>query len=150
MKTDFYFSFEKHWLHAPLAYWVHVPLQNQADKWEPPAPPIVLHKGYAFLHVVFEKHELVFSSPAQLDHCIAILSAKPLPTSRYLSSLRGNNVGPNGHWLSRLPVNLKSPRKRKNLVCVLSDVREKVVQAQMGHQLEWVNPTALDLRKNVP
>jgi len=138
MKAVFHFSFQQRWLHAPLAYWVHVPVQHHPDHWEPPAPPQVPHKGYVFLHVVFEKHELVFSSPAQLDHFIRILSTQPLPTSRHLSSLRGQTVGQNGHWLSRLPAELKSPRERQSVVDVLMNVREQVLSADAEHQFIWL------------
>lgn len=87
----------------------------------PPQNPCP-HKGYLQLHVLFESHELLFSAPAQLEHFIDVLSSKPLPTSRQLSSRRGLPVGPNGHWLSRLQARLKSPQKRggtcSHVVCL--------------------------------
>lgn len=127
MATAFRFTYEKDWRSAPVAFWVHVPVSGASDRWEPPLPEAIPHKGYLFLRVAFESHELQFSSPAQLDHVINVLSTKPLPTSRRLSSLRGLAVGPNGHWLSRLPIKLKSPRKREKLVKVLCSVRAVVV-----------------------
>jgi len=123
----FHFTFETEWRNAPLAYWVHVPVQRSDDLFDPPAPPIIPHKGYALLRVQFENHELQFSSPAQLVHFVDVMSTKPLPTSRQLSSRRGMNVGPNGHWLSRLPAELKSPCKRDKLLQVLCEVRAAVL-----------------------
>lgn len=146
MKADFFFSFQQHWRHAPLAYWVHVPVPHQPDNWAPPAPPLVPHKGYVFLHVVFEKHELVFSSPAQLDHFIRTLSAKPLPTTRHLSALRGTELGPNSHWLSRLPASLKAPRKRVMLVEYMQEIRSLTVNADTPLQFEWKNQNALPMK----
>lgn len=125
MTPVFHFSFGSHWQHAPLAHWVHVP--DGVGGFAPPAPPAIPHRGYALLHVGFGAHELVFSSPAQLDHCIEVLARKPLPTTRQLSALRGSGAGPNGHWLSRLPATLKAPRQRARLVQELQAVHAAVV-----------------------
>lgn len=127
MSTAYHFTFEPHWWHAPLAFWVHVPVDAAAGQFEPPAPAAVAHKGYAVLHVSFDRHELVFSSPEQLDHFIEVLAKKPLPTSRQLSARRGTAMGPNGHWLSRLPAALKTPRVRARLVLALRGIRAQVV-----------------------
>jgi hypothetical protein len=129
MTVAFRFTFEKDWRRAPLAFWVHVPVKNDAHLYEPPAPKPIPHKGFTVLTIEFGQYELQFSSPAQLDHCIEVLASKPLPTSRQLSSMRGLPVGPNGHWLSRLPAALKSPRKRFKLVEALQSVRKVVVSA---------------------
>ena len=136
MSTAFHFTYEKNWRTAPLAFWVHVPVPGTADLRDPPAPQCVPHKGYAVLHVAFEKYELQFSAPAQLDHFIEVLSTKPLPTSRQLSARRGVPVGPNGHWLSRLPAALKSPRKRERLVHALQSIREKLAGPGCWQSLE--------------
>lgn len=114
--ANFHFTFEPDWRRAPLAFWVHIPVAGDDVAFDPPAPALVPHKGYPFLHVPFGSHDLLFSSGAQLAHCIEVLSSKPLPTSRQLSSRRGLPVGPNGHWLSRLPAALKAPRHREKLV----------------------------------
>lgn len=127
IKPSYRFTYEEDWRYAPLAFWVHMPVKGSVTMFEPPAPEPVLHRGYVFLRVEFDEHELVFSSPAQLEHFVEVLSTRPLPTSRQLSSRRGLPVGPNGHWLSRLPAALKSPRKRDKLVQVLQTVRASVV-----------------------
>ena len=84
--------------------------------WIPPAPLAIPHRGFPALRVEAGNHELVFTSPAQLAHCIDVLAKTPLPTSRQLSVKRGTTAGPNGHWLSRLPSTLKSPRRREQFV----------------------------------
>jgi hypothetical protein len=132
MTTAFHFTFEKDWRHAPLAFWVHLPAPGSTGTFEPPAPREIPHKGYAVLRVQFEKHELQFSAPEQLDHFIQILSSRPLPTTQQLSSRRGLPVGPNGHWLSRLPAALKAPKKRAKLVEALRAVRETVAGAGLA------------------
>jgi len=128
MAATYHFTFEKDWRTAPVAFWVHVPIPDTEKEYKPPAPVPIPHMGYSFLHVEVDGFDLQFSAPAQLDHFIDVLSSKPLPTSRQLSSKRGLPVGPNGHWLSRLPAKLKTPRKREKLVRLLRHVRERVVQ----------------------
>jgi len=81
------------------------------------------------LHVDAADVDLQFSSLAQLDHFIEVMVAKPLPTSRQLSRKRELSVGPNGHWLSRLPARLKAPKQRAKLVSKLQAVREKLSQS---------------------
>ena len=132
MTPKHHFTFEKDWRFAPVAFWVHIPVPNTEREFAPPAPAPIPHKGYAFLHVEVDGVDLQFSAPAQLDHFIEVLSQKPLPTSRQLSSKRGLAVGPNGHWLSRLPANLKAPRAREKLVRMLREVRANVVEPGSG------------------
>jgi hypothetical protein len=119
MSSKFHFTFEADWRSAPGAFWVHVPVESEPGMLVPAAPISVPHKGFAVLHVEFEAFDLLFSSSAQIEHYIEILSKSALPTSRQLSEARGNNVGPNQHWLSRLSGELKSPRKRPALVKAL-------------------------------
>lgn len=128
MTLAYHFTYEKDWRSAPVAFWVHVPVANADSDCFPPEPQPVPHKGYVFLHVDVGGVDLQFSAPAQLDHFIEILSCKPLPTSRQLSSRRGLPVGPNGHWLSRLPAKLKAPRTREKLVHELRNIRSAVVR----------------------
>lgn len=124
MNTNFQFSYVDNWLEAPGAFWVHTPVVDKPGTFEPPAPTEVPHKGYAMLHVEFQSFMLVFSSGAQLEHYIEILARKLLPTARQLSVQRTNQAGPNGHWLSRLPGVLKTPKTRSELVCTLRAARE--------------------------
>jgi hypothetical protein len=124
MNRQFYFSFAPDWQFAHGAYWVHHPVLDLPGAFVPPAPIEVPHKGYAILHVEFESYELVFSSRAQVDHYIEILSKKLLPTTRQLSAVRATGAGPNQHWLSRLPCAIKAPKKRSQLVSTLLAARE--------------------------
>ncbi len=130
MSATIHFTYEKDWRTAPIAFWVHMPVAGNSRMFEPPAPAAVPHKGYVFLLISFESYNLQFSAPAQLDHMIDVLASRPLPTSRQLSARRGPGLGPNGHWLSRLPAALKSPRKRERLVKVLQAVRASAVGPQ--------------------
>lgn len=136
MRNIYFFTFEKDWRKAPVAFWVHVPVPGTDKLCSPPAPEEIPHKGYLFLHVEFETHDLVFSSPAQLDHFIDVLASKPLPTSTQLSLRRGQPTGPNSHWLSRLPASVKSPRKREKLVDLLRAVRAEVVGQSASHAFQ--------------
>ena len=143
MSATHYFAFALDWRSAPLAFWVHVPVPGHPSASEPPSPEPVPHKGYRVLHVQFERHDLEFSAPAQLDHFIEVMSRKPLPTSRQLSSRRGLPVGPNGHWLSRLPAELKSPRKRSKLVSALRAVRSEVCAVRPNPSIEATSQSPL-------
>ena len=116
MNSRFRFSYEPDWLAAPLAYWVHTPASGSTTEFDPPAPHRIPHKGYCFLRVELGEYEFVFSSPAQLDHFVDVLAKKPLPTARQLSAARGTGAGPNGHWLSRLPKEVKVPANRARVV----------------------------------
>lgn len=120
MNGNFHFTFESDWRYVPGAFWVHLPVVGNPGTFAPAAPLPVPHKGFPVLHVEVGKHELLFVSMAHLDHYIEILSLKALPTSRQLSEASGIETGPNQHWLSRLPGELKSPKKRQELVKVLS------------------------------
>lgn len=126
MAANFYLAFEPNWRTAPLAFWVHVPVAGTPGMYVPNAPTPVQHKGYVFLYVEKGEFELRFSSLAQLDHFIEVMETKPLPTSRQLSHRRGAPLGPNSHWLSRLPAKLKTPRERGKLVAELKDIRLKL------------------------
>lgn len=123
MSSNFHFIFASDWRDAPGAFWVHRPVEGTPETFAPPAPQSVPHKGYPVLHVEFERWDLIFSSMAQLDHYIDVLSQTILPTSRQLSEASGLTTGPNQHWLSRMPGELKSPGKRSALVKALSAAR---------------------------
>jgi len=127
MTQHFHFTFEPDWRTAPLAFWVHVPVAGSETDCVPPAPIPVLHKGFVFLHVEAADVDLQFSSLAQLNHFIEVMETKPLPTSRQLSRKRALPIGPNSHWVSRLPAKLKAPREREKLVDKLRAVREQLL-----------------------
>jgi hypothetical protein len=108
------------WRTEPMAYWVHLEQGPEswhaAESFDPPAPAPEGRKGFRVLCVEIADVVLRFSSAAQLSECIRVLALKPLPTSRRLSAIRGTGAGPNGHWLSRLPARIKSPKARAQVV----------------------------------
>ncbi len=112
---------------TPISFWAHRHLDAgawaDAKRFDPPLPAPVPGRGWAQLVVELDGVTLRFSSPAELDQLIDVLSRNPLPTTRRLSELRGTTVGPNGHWLSRLPARAKPQRFRKKLVAYLRSVR---------------------------
>jgi hypothetical protein len=118
------------WRDEPMAYWVHIeraPVAwKEATVFDPAAPIAIPHHGYPVLCVETVGTEFRFSSPAQLVECVRVLSLTPLPTSSCLSSLRpGDNarsLGPNRHWLSRLPAQVKSSKGRARVVDDLGEV----------------------------
>lgn len=114
---------------TPVSFWAH--RHFDADSWisaktfDPPLPAPVPGRGWAQLVVEFDGIELRFSSAAELDHVVDILSRNPLPTTRRLSELRGTAAGPNTHWLSRLPSIAKPLGFRRRLVAYLGSVRPR-------------------------
>lgn len=140
MSSKFHFTYASDWRNAPGAFWVHRPVEEKPDTYAPPAPLPVPHKGFPVLHVQFEKYELLFSSMAQLEHYIEILSQAALPTSRRLAEATGLRSGPNQHWLSRLPGELKSPKNRQPLVKVLGAAK---LFAAANSPNQAFNPDAL-------
>ena len=113
-----------------MAYWVHIerdrPEWFLAQDFEPPAPMPEGSKGYPVICVESEKFVFRFSSFAQLAEAVIVLSASPLPTTRRLSAMRPGGAGPNGHWLSRLPGHIKSPRTRQRVVQDLANVMQEL------------------------
>ncbi len=112
---------------TPLSFWTHRPLDAEvwadAKRFDPPLPGPVAGRGWAQLVVELDGVVVRFSSAAELDHFIDVLSRDPLPTTRRLSELRGTTLGPNRHWLSRLPSRAKPRDFRRRLVAYLQRVR---------------------------
>jgi len=110
--AKFWIEYHPDWLAAPMAVWVH---KRVGEGFEPAAPAREL-AGYPFYFVRSCGFVFCFSSRAQLDHAIEILGRKLLPTSLELSRRMGSDWGPNQHWLSRLPGDLKGWKKRRRIV----------------------------------
>ncbi len=108
---------------TPLSFWVHVPLDNAvwiaATKFAPCLPRPIPCKGYPFLVVNALGVELEFASVAEVEHFLAIIKQRNLPTSQQLSRQRTDTLGPNKHWLSRMPAGLKPWIKRKRYIPVV-------------------------------
>jgi hypothetical protein len=126
----FWTEYTSDWRSEPMAYWVHIPQDetnwHKAIEFVPPAPKPQGKKGFPVLCVEVAEMVFRFSSRAQIEECIRFLSARPLPSTKRLSALRGTGVGPNGHWLSRLPASVKSPKGRLLAVQKLSLVVDQI------------------------
>jgi hypothetical protein len=118
------------WRTAPMAYWVHLEAEGEAwrsaSQYSPPPPVADGARGFPLLCVESQGFVFVFSSAAQLEEAIRVLSLVPLPTTRRLSSARPGGHGPNSHWLSRLPGSIKSPKARRRAVEDLQSVRRSM------------------------
>lgn len=126
----YWIEFTDDWRRAPIAFWAHIPADGKhwyaAQQFIPPSPERIPHKGYRVLCVDFDGIVLYFSSRAQVEECIRVLAAKPMPTVRQQLQLKHNGKGGlNSHWLSRFPFPLKRPKGRalvvKSLERILAD-----------------------------
>jgi hypothetical protein len=120
----YWFTYASDWRDAPMAYWTHDDV---------PPPVAVSHRGFPILHVDSQGFEFVFSSYAQVVECIDVLGQPRLPTTRNLSASRSGGVGPNSHWLSRLPATIKSPASRLRAAADL----QRVVEARSADEAFW-------------
>jgi hypothetical protein len=125
-------EYRKSWTQEPMTFWVHIEVDGrpwcEAKRFDPPAPKPIPGRGWAVFLVEFDGFVFRFASLAELDVCVATLSRKVLPTTRRLSAERGTTVGPNSHWLSRLPKGTKSWQYRQQAVRYLKEVREDFVR----------------------
>ena len=108
---------------SPLSFWVHRHLDSEvwhlATEYEPSLPKAVPAKGYPVLFVDALGVELQFSSIDEVEHFIAVISRKNMPTPLQLTQQRNADYGPNAHWLSRLPAKLKPWSKREKILPIL-------------------------------
>ncbi len=120
---------------SPVSYWVHKGINEEmvfyqnCVEFEPCFPPKDSVKGFPLLIVSVLGIELHFASMLELEHVIGILSMKHLPTTIELSNKRGTGYGPNNHWLSRLPGEVKSYTKREKIVKALIKAKTEVVKS---------------------
>jgi hypothetical protein len=119
---------------SPVSYWVHKGVNEEqlfyqnCVEFEPEFPSKDPVKGFPFLIVRVLSVELQFASMYELEHVIEILSMKHLPTTIELSDKRGTGYGPNNHWLSRLPGEIKSYTKREKIVKALIKAKDEIVK----------------------
>lgn len=117
------------WRYSPLAFWTHV---NQDGNWhnathyQPPAPLPGEGGKYKKLVIELFATEFEFTSAAQVEHFIAILSSKVLPSTIKATNERKAPIGPNCHWLSRFPSKLKSFKKRAEIAEYLRKITPKI------------------------
>lgn len=116
-------DYESNYRISPVSFWVHRHKNHEiwakATRFEPPLPLPIMGKGFPRLIIDAFGNELEFASIEEAEHCRQVLAQKNLPSSRQLSSLRHPSMGPNSHWLSRFPTELKSWRKREKLLPLL-------------------------------
>ena len=113
---------KKHWIEysdewhpGPMSYWVHIETGgdwHSSTNHEPPLPGPKPGKGYPQFFVEFDGFTFDFASLDELRVCISTLGQKLLPTTKRLSQERRGGMGPNSHWLSRLPAKTKPWRYR--------------------------------------
>ncbi|MCF6221839.1 MAG: hypothetical protein L3J65_12070 [Robiginitomaculum sp.] len=122
---------------SPLSYWVHIPLDASKNiycaelDWMDFKPPFLRRipvKGYPYLIIRVTGFNIEFASLVEVQHCLDILSQKNMPTTMALSKKRATGVGPNGHWLSRWPANLKSWSKRQKIVAALERTKTEMMK----------------------
>lgn len=120
-------------LPSPLSFWVHRHLDHeiwrQATQYEPSLPVAVPSKGYPVLYVDALGIELQFSSIPEVEHFLVVVSQKNMPTPLQLTNKRGADYGPNAHWLSRLPAELKPWRKREKIIPIVNSALKELKAA---------------------
>ena len=121
-------EYHDRWQDSPLSFWVHTGQDSTAASEgpisAPPKPGPVPGKGYATLHVECDGFVFQFSSLAEVDHCIDVISQRNLPSTIRLTKAGPGGKGPNGHWLSRLPANVKPWSYRERAIRRISAARE--------------------------
>lgn len=115
---------------SPLSFWVHRHLDNDlwslASEFDPGLPKAIPLKGFPVLLVDALGIELRFSSIAEVEHFLEVISMKNMPTPLQLTKLRNASYGPNGHWLSRLPAKLKPWSKREKVIPIIKEGLSKL------------------------
>jgi hypothetical protein len=127
-----------------MSFWVHRELGNrgwsESTEFDPPLPGPVAGRGFATFCVEFNGVTFRFASLDELRVCIATLSKKLLPATRRLSAERGSGMGPNSHWLSRLPAKAKPWRYRERaaryLERALADFESEVDRTPVPRRLD--------------
>ena len=115
-----------------MSFWVHIETDGkhwyESAAFDPPIPKAIPGRGWPIFYVEFDGFIFSFASLAEIDVCISTLSKKLLPTTRQLSAERGTMMGPNRHWLSRLPKETKPWRYRQRAIRYLAAAREDFVK----------------------
>ena len=108
---------------SPVSLVVHRPLDCEhwlgATQYDPPLPKPEIGKDYRVYKIELKGVELGFSSMEEVEHCIAILSQKNLPTTRALAEQSWLGGYQHRHWLAKFPSALKPFKERQKLVRLL-------------------------------
>lgn len=110
----------------PMTFWVHratddVEVWHDSTSFDPPRQAPVPGKGYPVFNVEFDGFVFAFASLPEIRECIRVLEQKLLPRTYDLSTERETSMGPNSHWLSRLPAKTKPWKYRKGAVIYLRE-----------------------------
>lgn len=126
----YWIEYTPQWRPGPMSFWVHIHTNGrnwyQATTFEPPLPAAVPGKGYPHYYVEVDRFTFDFASLAELDACVAVLSQKHLPSTEKETQVRG--TGPNGHWLNRLPAEVRPWRYREKAVKYLQEARKHLAR----------------------
>ena len=121
--------------YSPVSIWVHQSIAAEnvewrnSEKYEPAFPDKVVLKGFPYLLVSVSGFELEFSSSHEVEHCIAVLNQKNLPsTKNMVCSISTTYTGYN-HWLASYPADLKSWKQRQKTVSILRQSLEEVASS---------------------
>jgi hypothetical protein len=113
-------EYREQWTPSPLSYWVHIEADghdwHDAREFDPPLPFPIEHHGYPVYWVECDGVTFQFSSLDEMRVAIETLGKKLLPTTIRLAKDRGGELGPESHWLSKLPVKAKPWRYREKAV----------------------------------
>ena len=124
----YWVEFKSNWKNTPMAFWVHQAIDEniwyKSEKFDPPAPKPNEEGLYLFGFIEYNGFIFEFSSRAQLDEFIRVLSMKNLPSTIHLS--REKQLGPNRHWLSRLPAKVKSYKFREGLIKYCQKIKDEL------------------------
>jgi len=122
--SKYWVEYVQEYCPSPVSVVVHRPLDCEywsgATQYDPPLPAPDIGKGYRVYKVEVKGYELSFSSTAELEHCIDVLSQRHLPTTRSLTERSWLGKGRQHlHWLSKLPGALKPYKERHEIVRLL-------------------------------
>lgn len=122
---------KRHWIEyhetqprSPMTGWVHrrvAARDNLAGEIvrDPPLPAVIGGRGYPEFHVEYHGFTFSFASFAEIRTCVQVLGQRNLPRSVDLSMEQ--EIGPNRHWLSRLPAKVKPWKYREKAVAYLTE-----------------------------
>lgn len=128
---------KRHWIEyqeqrpeCPMTFWVHRRSQADPETSDPPRQPVIPGRGYPVFKIELDGFTFEFASLAEIHACIDTFEKKLLPRTLDLSRKHGSGAGPNSHWLSRLPKEVKSWKYREKAVAyfqrVLDDFEQQV------------------------
>ena len=137
---------KRHWIEyqesqpdCPMTFWVHRPADIRdwwrAREFNPPRQPVVPARGYPVLKIEFDGFTFEFASLDEIRACIETLGRKLLPRTIDLANKgytwNATGGGPNSHWLSRLPKEVKPWKYREKAVAYMRESLE-IFEREIG------------------